>query len=56
MTCDIHISKTLQGGIRKAKKQDIISPLGIDETSEWCKSFVLVPKANAKVRLYLDPV
>ena len=23
--------------------------------SEWCNSFVLVPKANGKVRLCLDP-
>ena len=28
----------------------------IDETLEWCNSFVLVPKANSKVRLCLDPV
>ena len=30
-------------------------PLGVDETSELFKSFVLVPKANGKVRLCLDP-
>ena len=29
-------------------------PLGVDEASEWCNSFVLVPKANGKVRLCLD--
>ena len=29
--------------------------LGVDETSEWCNSFVLVPKANGKVWLCLDP-
>ena len=34
---------------------DIIMPLGVDETLEWYKSFVLVPKANGKVRLCLDP-
>ena len=34
---------------------DIITPLGIDKTAEWCNSFVLVPKANGKVRLCLDP-
>ena len=28
----------------------------VDETAEWCKSFVLVPKANGKVRLCLDPL
>ena len=34
---------------------DIITPLGVDETAEWCNSFVLVPKANGKVRLCLEP-
>ena len=35
---------------------DIITPLGVDETSEWCNSFVLVPKANGKVKLCFDLV
>ena len=34
---------------------DIIMPLGTDETLEWCNSFVLVPKANGKMRLCLNP-
>ena len=34
---------------------DIITLLGVDKTSEWCNSFVLVPKANGKVRVCLDP-
>ena len=33
----------------------IIAPLGVDEMAEWCNSFVLVPKANGKVWLCLDP-
>ena len=37
-------------------KPDIIIPLGVDEIVEWCNSFVLVPKANGKVQLCLDPV
>ena len=52
----IHISKTIPGRIRKATTQDIIATLGANETSEWCNSFVLVPKANGKVRLCLDLV
>ena len=36
------------------QRMDIITPLGVDETAEWCNSFVLVPKANGKVRLCLD--
>ena len=35
---------------------DIITPLGVDETAGQCNSFLLVPKANGKVRLCLDPV
>ena len=27
----------------------------MDETAEWCNSFVLVPKSTGKVRLCLDP-
>ena len=38
------------------KNWDIITPLGVDETVELCNSFVLVPKANGKVRLCLDPM
>ena len=34
---------------------DIITPLGVDKMAEWYNSFVLVPKANGKVRLCLDP-
>ena len=34
---------------------DIIAPLGVDEMAEWCNSFVVVPKANGKVQLCLDP-
>ena len=41
--------------LRCLQEMDIITPLGIDETTEWCNSFVLVPKANGKVRLCLDP-
>ena len=37
------------------QKLDKITPLGVDETAEWCNSFVLVPNANGKVRLCLDP-
>ena len=37
------------------QKQDIIAPLGGDETAEWCNSFVLVPKVKGRVRLCLDP-
>ena len=38
------------------QKMDIITPLGVDETVDWCNSFILVSKANGKVRLCLDSV
>ena len=42
--------------LRQLQEMDIITPLGVNETSEWCNSLVLVPNANDKVRLCLDPV
>ena len=38
------------------QKMYIITPLGVKKTVEWCNSFVLVPKANGKVRSCLDLV
>ena len=42
-TCYKHLLKRNEKGYRI---QDIITLLGVDETAEWCNSFVLVPKAN----------
>ena len=36
------------------QRMDIITPLGVNETVEWCNSFLLVPKPNGKDRLCLD--
>ena len=41
--------------LEQLQKMDIITPLAVDEMVEWCNSFVLVPKANGKVWLCLDP-
>ena len=41
--------------LRCLQEMDIIMLLGVDETLEWCSSFVIVPKANGKVRLCLGP-
>ena len=53
------VAYTLQKPFRDELDQlqvlDIITPLGVDKIAEWCNSFVLVPKANGKVRLCLDP-
>ena len=49
------LQKPFQDEFRKATKLDIIALLGVNGTSNWCNSFVLVPKTNGKVRLCLDP-
>ena len=49
------LQKPFKEELEQLQEMDIIAPLGIDETAEWCNSFVLVPKANGKVRLCLDP-
>ena len=49
------LKKPFKEELEWLQKMDIIAPLGIDELTEWCNSFVLVPKANGKVRLCLDP-
>ena len=49
------LQKLFQEKLARLQKQAIIAPLGFDKTSEWCNSFVLVLKANSKVRFCLDP-
>ena len=49
------LQKPFQEELERQQKQDIIAPLEVDETSEWCSSFVLLPKAYGKLRLCLDP-
>ena len=49
------LQKPFKEELEHLQKMDIITPLGIDETFEWCNSFVLVPKGNGKVWLCLDP-
>ena len=50
------LQKLFKEELECLQKMDIITPPGVDEMAEWCNSFVLVPKANSKVRLCLDPV
>ena len=49
------LQKPFKDELEWLQKLVIITPLGIGKTAEWCNSFVLVPKANGKVRLCLDP-
>ena len=50
------LQKPFKEQLQHLQELDIIVPLGVDETAEWCNRYVLVPKANGKVWLYLDPV
>ena len=49
------LQKLFKDELDMLQQLDIITPLGVDKIAEWCNSFVLVPKANGKVRLCLDP-
>ena len=49
------LQKPFEEELERLQNHDIIAPLGIDKTAKWCNSFVLVPKANGKVRFFLDP-
>ena len=49
----MHTAKPLKEELEWLQQQDIITLLGIDETAEWCNSFVLMPKPNGKVSLCL---
>ena len=48
------LQKPFKEELQELQRQDIIAPLGVDETVECCNSFILVPKANGKVRFCLD--
>ena len=48
------LQKLFKEELEWLQKMDIITSLGVDETAEWWNSFVLVPKANGKIRLCID--
>ena len=48
------LQKPFKEELEHLQRMGIITPLGVDELAEWCNSFVLVLKANGKVRLCLD--
>ena len=49
------LQKPFKDKLDRLQQLDIITQLEVDEMSEWCNSFVLLPKTNSKVRLCLDP-
>ena len=50
------LQKLFKEELEWLQKMDIITPLGVMKQQSGCSSFVLVPKANGKVRLCLDLV
>ena len=48
------LQKSFQGGAGTSVEDANHHPLGVDEMAESCNCFVLIPKANVKVRLCLD--
>ena len=48
------LQKSLKDELDWLQQLDITVPLGVDEATEWCSSFVLLPKPNEKGRLCLD--
>ena len=53
-----HVAYSLQEPYKKElenlQKQQIILALGVDETSDWCNSFTLLPKPKVNVCQCLD--
>ena len=50
------LEKPLKEKLEWLQTQRISIPLGADKIYEWCNSFILVPKANGKLKLCLDLV
>ena len=48
------LQEPLKEELERLQKQQIIVPLGMDETLEWCNIFVLVPNVNGRLELCLD--
>ena len=43
--------------LERLQGHQILAPLGLDKTAEWCSSFVvMVPKPHGMVHLCLDPM
>ena len=47
----IHYKSHLKKELERLQEQQIMVPLGVDETAEWCKSLVIIPRPNDTVCL-----
>ena len=50
------LQESLKEELEWSQKHQIILPLAVNVTLEWYDTVVVVPKANGKVWLCLDPV
>ena len=48
------LEQPLKEELDRLQKQQITVPLEVAETSQWCNSFVPIPKVNGRVQLCLD--
>ena len=48
------LQQLFKEGLGWLQKQKIVVPLGVDKISNWCNSFVLVPKPNGHMRQCLS--
>ena len=48
-----HVAYRLQESfykeLKRLQEQQMLMPLWVDETAEWCNSFILMPKPNGTV-------
>ena len=49
-------TNSFKKGTREAARLTDTRPTRVDQTAEWCNSFVIVPKPNGTVHLCVDPV
>ena len=48
------LQEPLKKELDRLGQEGIIVPLGIDEPSKWCNSFVCIHEPNGRIRLCLD--
>ena len=44
------LQKLFKEELEWLQQQGVITPLCMDEATQWCRSFILVPKPNGKVQ------
>ena len=50
------LKKTFKKELERLQGQEILAPLGVDETAEYCNSLVIVPGLNSTLYLCVDSI